>query len=67
MTWEELVEKAKEMGYTHFFDDRYEQCDELDRNGLRFFENGKIKTDINDVVSEYKSPGQMLAIMEALR
>lgn len=67
MTWEELCEKAKEMGYLLFFDDRYEHCGELDKYGLCFFENGKIKTDMNDIVSEYKSPEQMLAIMEALR
>ena len=67
ITWEELCKKAKEMGYSLYYDDHYEMCEELDKNGLCFFENGKIKTDINDVVSEDKSFNQMLAIMEALR
>lgn len=67
MTWEELCVKATEMGYALYFDDHDEWCQELDKYGLRFFEKGKIKTDMDDVVSEDKTPEQMLAIMEALR
>lgn len=67
MSWEELCEKAKEMGYILYYDDHYEMCQELDKNGLCFFENGKIKTDMGDVISENKSIDQMFAIMKALR
>lgn len=67
ITWEELCKKAKEMGYLLCYDDHYEMCEELDKNGICFSKNGKIKTDMNDVVSEDKSFSQMLMIMEALK
>ena len=68
MTWEELKEEAKKMEYVIYYDDRYEMCEELDKNGLCFYENGKIKTDIGDIiVSENKSIYQMYKIMKALQ
>ena len=42
-------------------------CQELDKNGLCFYENGKIKTDMGDVISENKSVDEIFAIMKALR
>lgn len=67
MTWEELCEKACEMGYIHCFDDHYEMCEILDKNGFCFYENGKIKTDTSNVISENKSIEQMYQLMKALQ
>lgn len=67
MTWEELCEKAKEMKYSLDYDDHYEMCLELDKNGLCFYENGKIKAYMDEVVSENKSIEQMYQIMKALQ
>ena len=67
MFWEKLCEEAKNLGYILSYDEHYEMCDELSKNGLCFYENGKIKTDLGDVISENKTLDQMYQIMEALR
>lgn len=67
MTWEELCEKAKEMGYF------LEGCDEDAlyqyepiQTGLHFRQSGKI-TYGDKVIVEDRTPDQMLAIMKALQ
>lgn len=67
MTWEELCEKAKEIGYF------LEGCDEDAlyqyepiQTGLHFRQSGKI-TYGDKVIVEDRTPAQMLVIMEALR
>ena len=67
ITWEELCEKAKDMGYV------LEGCDEdvlyqyePIQTGLHFRQYGKI-TYGEKVIIEDRTPKQMLMIMEALR
>lgn len=61
MTWEELKEKAKDMGacveiFGEFF------C----VGNVFFWENGEVNI-LGTVIAENRTPDQMYAIMEALR
>jgi len=66
MTWEELKEEAKKMGYTEFEtsyydDDGYEvDGDALSNGELTLYEDGRV------VGGKFK-PDQILAIMKALQ
>ena len=69
MTWEELCEKAKEMGAS-----RGKQCIYFGK--LEFDDDGHIyldpfylddEVDVNFCISSDRTPDQMYAIMEALR
>lgn len=61
MTWEELKEKAKKMGYVQGF---WENCI---TNGLfEFYKSGGIVT-LGEEIARHRSYDQMLAIMKALQ
>ena len=63
MTWEELKQKAKEMGYKH----TESVFGEILKKGNVFFVNYGTFVANEYVVSERRTPEQMLAIMKALQ
>lgn len=65
MTWEELCEKAYEMGYEDYFEFRGLKAIRNSK-GLIFHSNGRIVHYIL-TFAENRTYEQMLAIMEALR
>lgn len=61
MTWEELCEKAKEMGaFVEIFGEFFCMGD------VFFWKNGEVNI-LGSVIAENRTYEQMLAIMEALR
>lgn len=61
MTWEELKEEAKKMGYVQ---GPWEDCI---ANGLfEFYKSGGIVV-FGEVIAKHRTPDQMLAIMKALQ
>ena len=61
MTWEELKEEAKKMGYVQGI---WEDCI---TNGLfEFYKGGDIVV-FGDIIAKKRTPDQMYAIMEALQ
>lgn len=73
MTWEELKEKAKELGYRVVEDDgdlSYLGIIEyLEKDGVNisFCDYGLVETNCGDTVAENRTPDQMYQIMLALR
>ena len=73
MTWEELKEKAKELGYYVVEDDgdlSYLDITEyLVKNdvNISFCDDGLVETNYGDIVAENRTPDQMYQIMLALR
>lgn len=73
MTWEELKEKAKELGYRLVEDDGdlpylgITEYLEKDNVNIIFFDYGSIETNCGDTVAENRTPDQMYQIMLALR
>jgi hypothetical protein len=73
MTWEELKEKAKDLGYRVVEDDGdlpylgiTEYLENEDIN-IIFCDYGSIETNCGDTVAENRTPDQMYQIMLALR
>lgn len=68
MTWKELCEKAKELGYYLCWNYNDKQalgsCNRA--NKLLFYSSGVIAYE-NSFISENRTPDQMYQIMEALR
>jgi len=69
MTWEELVEKAKELGweynktaYSEYLLSWYGEDD----TSIKFYSDGEIIVD-NSTFTQYRTPDQMYQIMLALR
>ena len=75
ITWEELCEKAKEMGYRLIYDDG--DIPYFDGNSsyylenqnisLTFFKDGQIEYNYGGIIAENRTYNQMLIIMEALK
>lgn len=71
MTWEELVKKAKELGYIYskennpFTGEPAVGVLEKQNGFLYFFEDGAVETSA-DVLAENRTPDQMYQIMLAL-
>ena len=62
MTWKELVEKAKELGYEY-----NEEKEELKNCDAYFYRSGgEIYNCYLDLVAEFRTPEQMYQIMLAL-
>lgn len=70
MTWEELKEKAKELGFTT---SSYINEDEVEleyiycNDYIYLEEDGDITTSTENIVAENRTPEQMYQIMLALR
>lgn len=70
MTWEELKEKAKELGFTT---SSYINEDEVEleyiycNDYIYLEEDGNITTSTENIVAENRTPEQMYQIMLALR
>lgn len=70
MTWEELKEKAKELGFTT---SSYINEDEVEleyiycNDYIYLEEDGNITTSTENIVAENRTPDQMYQIMLALR
>lgn len=70
MTWEELKEKAKEMGFTI---SSYTNEDDVEleyiycNDYIYLEEDGDITTSTENIVAENRTPDQMYQIMLALR
>ena len=67
MTWEELKEKAKEMGYEFYkngcFLQRHDSCFQFYNDGQIYVEN-----EYESILAiDYRTYDQMYSIMEALR
>lgn len=78
MTWEELCEKAKEMGCSVYKDKdicmKTPYSIHRETRFLYFYKNGSVKASYTEddcvsvlLLSENRTPNQMLMIMEALR
>lgn len=65
MTWEELKEKAKEMGAMEFFS-IMTGSSSFKWRGLEFLDIGIIKQSDGSLLSKNKTPEQMLMIMRGL-
>lgn len=63
MTWEELKQKAKEMGYNY---SSFKDSEWFSRNRLTFTKDGNVFC-IGTILAESRTPDQMLAIMKALQ
>ena len=73
MTWEELKEKAKELGFeiSYYLKDyngvekevEYIYCNDY----IYLEEDGDITTRMDDIVAENRTPDQMYQIMQAMR
>ena len=67
MTWDELCEKAKYMGYEFHKSGCFLQRPD---SGFQFYNDGQIyvENEYDSILAtDYRTPEQMLAIMEALR
>ena len=68
MTWEELKEEAKKLGYHFGYDDSKEYLIETD---IAFTKGGTIYIVLDEykryVLKRRRTPDQMLAIMKALQ
>ena len=70
MTWEELTEKAKELGFSisYYFNDDDVAVGYIYINDYIYLEeDGKITTSTENIVAENRTPEQMYQIMLALR
>lgn len=76
MTWDELKEEAKKMGYYVVFKEPYDYVVEciVNDNGFAFYPDGTCEFDCNPndelcghPFADYRKPDQMLAIMKALQ
>ena len=70
MTWEELIEKAKEMGYStsYYLNDDDVEIGYIYCNDYIYLEeDGTITTSTENIVAENRTYDQMYAIMEALK
>ena len=73
MTWEELKEKAKELGYRVVEDDGdlsyLDIIEYLTKNdvNISFYDDGLVETNCGCIVAENRTPDQMYQIMLALR
>lgn len=70
MTWEELKEKAKELGYSisSYINEDEIEIEYIDYNDHIYLdENGTITTSIENFVADHRTPDQMYQIMLALR
>lgn len=67
MNWEELVEKAKELGYevSSFYGNRNQKYEYFEKRGICFNSNGLVETR-SDVIVANRTPDQMYNIMLAL-
>lgn len=65
MNWEELKEKAKEMGYREF-DFLGEGVEKEIRYTMAFYKNGDIEINNDYVIVKNRTPEQMLMIMRGL-
>lgn len=65
LTWEELKEKAKEMGYVEYDFCGGELTKEL-RYSTSFYKNGDIEINYDYVIAKNRTPEQMLMIMRGL-
>lgn len=68
MTWEELIEKAKEIGWEYKNTAYAEYLFSLgeDDVAIRFYSDGEITVD-EKIFSQYRTYDQMYQIMQALR
>lgn len=77
MTWEELKEKAKELGYYELYDDgdvpyfdgdgSYLLINSNSKNIIRFFKDRIIEDEWGYIISEDRTYEQMYQIMLALK
>ena len=70
MTWEELKEKAKELGFTisSYIDEDEVELEYIYCNDYIYLEeDGNITTSTENIVAENRTPEQMYQIMLALR
>lgn len=70
MTWEELKEKAKELGFTisSYIDENEVELEYIYCNDYIYLEeDGNITTSTENIVAENRTPDQMYQIMLALR
>ena len=70
MTWEELKEKAKELGFTissYINEDEVELEYIYCNDYIYLEEDGNITTSTENIVAEDRTPEQMYQIMLALR
>lgn len=72
MTWEELKEKAKELGYTlnksTVWNGRYYyEGETLSLEGITFAKEGVMFIDGAGIVAYDRKPEQMLMVMDALK
>lgn len=70
MTWEELKEKAKELGFTissYINEDEVELEYIYCNDYIYLEEDGNITTSTENIVAENRTPDQMYQIMLALR
>ena len=70
ITWEELCEKAEEMGFStsHYLNDDDVEIGYIYCNDYIYLEeDGKITTSTENIVVENRTYEQMYQIMEALR
>ena len=70
MTWEELKEKAKELGFTisSYIDEDEVELEYIYCNDYIYLEeDGDITTSTENIVAENRTPDQMYQIMLALR
>ena len=63
MTWQELKEEAKKMGYQ---DKGEELVKYVDGKAIRFFVEGHVFC-FSNIIARERTPDQMLAIMKALQ
>lgn len=66
MTWEELKEKAKKIGF-YWVESNFTGSQEWITDGLWCFEQSGLVKFNNEWVSMHRTPEQMLAIMKALQ
>ena len=69
MTWEELVEKAKKMGYnsSYYLKDDVEVGFIYCNDYIYLDEDGEITTETDNIVATNRTPDQMYQIMLALK
>ena len=68
MTWEELKEKAKKLGWEYKKTDysEYLLSWEIEDTAIKFYSDGEITVD-EATFAQYRTPEQMYQIMLALR
>lgn len=69
MTWKELKEKAKELGYILIEDAYPGTAEHLETNDVNiiFYNYGSIETNCGATIVKNRTPDQMYQIMLALR